>query len=124
MANPISLSINKIEKKEKIKLEGKVSSIFSKSLEKLEEKKEKIKKEESNKLVQLELKKLRKQNLNIKKTDESSFMKLLKAKKNNEEIPKPVPTPIKTDDDHPIIGFGELILRKQGWAPGKNIGLN
>ena len=53
---------------------------------------------------------------------ESSFLRMLKRRKQGIPPPKPVPTKNAINPDVPVSGFGELALLKQGWEPGMKIG--
>ena len=115
-----SFEIPVFSKKKKPNINQSVSNIFATAQKNIEEKEEKKKREIGEKMAEKILKKKRKEQDPKPPPPESPFLKLLKDRMNNIPQKAPVPTPSNdSQSNEPVIGFGEKMLKKQGYEEPK-----
>lgn len=110
-----------IEKKKKPVMKNTVSSLFATASKKNVDKEEKKKIEISKDIAEKDIKKKRNELKPKEEKPISPFLKVLNDRLNKIPPKKPVPTPKASGEEVPVIGFGEVMLKKQGWEPGDPI---
>ena len=114
-----SFEIPVFEKKKKPVLSKTVSNIFATAQKNIEEKEEKKKEELGIQMAEKILKNKRKEQKAKLQPSESPFLKLLHDKINNIPRKQPVPTPSSSSSNQPVFGFGEKMLKIQGYEETK-----
>ena len=113
-----SFEIPIFDKKKKPILKDSVSNIFTiaqKNVDETEEQKQESGKEQAKKII-----KSKKKELDPKiPPPPSPFLQLLQDHLNNLPKKKPVPTPSANQVHGPVNGFGEKMLKKQGYEESK-----